>query len=282
MLRSNYQTKTRGYQRRRIETQIGFNDFVLNPGFHHIVLDIFKTLDPKTLGYCRSVSKAWKECIDNDRHWWKLQLSQCGHLPMYRRPRCRWLIDDNRTYLRFHPKDTLEDIYPHFVNVIEKEICPRAKLKDLKLFGQFMLDYCIEKRGETDQFVRSPLHFASWNNRMDIFNFLADFAPTLNLNFEAIYVSEYGHKDVFTEACVYNRMDTIDFFMTSSQSISKGFLFHSACKMGNHDAVERFFKRSEELKLDVNQKDNFGRTPAHFAFASNKGQGKRGKSGSYR
>ena len=280
MLRSTYQTKRRRNQRRRIETQIGFNDFVLNPGLHHIVLDIFKTLDPKTLGYCRSVSKAWKECIDNDRNWWQLQLSQCGDLPMYLLPRRAGF--DDRTYLRFHPMDTLKDIYPHFVTVIEKQICPRAKLEDLKFFGQFMVDYCIEKREESDQFVRSPLHFASWNNRMDIFNFLADFAPTLNLNFEAIYISKYGHKDVFTEACVYNRMDTIDFFMTSSQRNSKGFLFHSACKMGNLDVVERFFNRSEELKIDVNQKDNFGRTPAHIAFASNRGQGKRGKSSIYR
>ena len=53
--------------------------FIENPGFHHIALEIFKNLDPKSLGNCRQVSKDWMELIDTDssKFWWKFQLDKC-------------------------------------------------------------------------------------------------------------------------------------------------------------------------------------------------------------
>ena len=50
---------------------IRLDELVCNPGLEHVALQIFKNLDRKSLGSCRCVSKGWKACIDDDKHWWQ-------------------------------------------------------------------------------------------------------------------------------------------------------------------------------------------------------------------
>ena len=47
------------------------DELVKNSELKRVAWQIFKELDPKSLGKCRLVSKAWRECIDNDKHWWQ-------------------------------------------------------------------------------------------------------------------------------------------------------------------------------------------------------------------
>ena len=43
------------------------DELIHNPGLALIASNIFKYLDPQSLGRCRRVSKGWKTFIDNDR-----------------------------------------------------------------------------------------------------------------------------------------------------------------------------------------------------------------------
>ena len=47
-----------------------------NQGLCHIVRNISRYLDPKSLAQCRLVSHSWKYSIDNDRQWFILQLER--------------------------------------------------------------------------------------------------------------------------------------------------------------------------------------------------------------
>ena len=53
-----------------LTSYVKLDDLVHNPGLEHIAAQIFKYLDPKSLGQCRAVSKGWKSFIDNDKYWW--------------------------------------------------------------------------------------------------------------------------------------------------------------------------------------------------------------------
>ena len=44
---------------------------VNNPGFQHIIEDIFLNLDHETILQCRLVNKSWKKHIDKSIFWLK-------------------------------------------------------------------------------------------------------------------------------------------------------------------------------------------------------------------
>ena len=52
---------------------------LLNPGLSHIVSNISRFLDVKSLAQCRLISQAWKDFIDTLREWWIFQLEHINH-----------------------------------------------------------------------------------------------------------------------------------------------------------------------------------------------------------
>ena len=84
----------------------------------HVALDIFKKLDRKSLGNCRAVSRGWKDYIENERHYWKLQLLQCKNLHLY----------DNGDF-----DSMLSEMFPELVTLIEKQICANETFQNLKM-----------------------------------------------------------------------------------------------------------------------------------------------------
>ena len=53
---------------------VKLDELIHNPGLEHIAAQIFKYLDPKSLGQCRAVSKGWKSLIDNDEYCIRLMI----------------------------------------------------------------------------------------------------------------------------------------------------------------------------------------------------------------
>ena len=49
---------------------VRLDELIHNSGLEHIARQIFKYLDPKSVGQCRVVSTGWKSFIDNDTYWW--------------------------------------------------------------------------------------------------------------------------------------------------------------------------------------------------------------------
>ena len=49
-------------------------ELLTNRGLCHIVRNISRFLDPKSLAQCRVVCHSWKNSIDNDRQWLIFQL----------------------------------------------------------------------------------------------------------------------------------------------------------------------------------------------------------------
>ena len=117
--------------------------------FPHIARQIFQKLDRKTLGSCRTVSKAWKDCFDDTRHWWTLQLLQCSNLILYK--------FGNVTL-------TLMDEFSDLVSIIEDHICVNETLENVKLFAKFMINFHLNHQNFSCK-LYNPFTYASQNNR---------------------------------------------------------------------------------------------------------------------
>ena len=46
------------------------NNFIVNPGFQHIGLNIFKNLDHQSLMNCRNVNEEWRNILNNNPRFW--------------------------------------------------------------------------------------------------------------------------------------------------------------------------------------------------------------------
>ena len=91
--------------------------------YPNVALDIFKLLDRKSLGNCRIVSKGWKDYIDNEKHWWRLQLLECKNI-------------------FFHDLDSsFSEWFHDLIQVIEEHICIKETFTNLRVFAQFMMEY---------------------------------------------------------------------------------------------------------------------------------------------
>ena len=148
------------------QDNVGLDDLVCNPGLQHVALQIFKQLDPKSLGFCRSVSKSWKEVIDDDKTWWQSLLLEYKSFMI-------------KKIYKSYRNDQLEE----FIEAMEY-INDNESLENLKLFATFMRVYCrdVKKNLETNDFD-SPLHFAADRNRIDIFKIIVR-SPMKKMNVE--------------------------------------------------------------------------------------------------
>ena len=81
---------------------VRLDDLVCNSGLVHVAYKIFGYLDLKSLRNCRLVSKAWKDCIEDDSSYWSCILDAAKSYPYYQ------VIDGQLCLL---------DIFPEFVEV---------------------------------------------------------------------------------------------------------------------------------------------------------------------
>ena len=245
---------------------VRLDELVKNPGLQHVALNIFKKMDPKSLGNCRLVSKQWKDCIDEVKWWWLDQLS-------------KYTDSLKRLKLEFNPSRTfgrykIEQI-EMFIEVMDY-VYKNEPLEDLKLFTKFMGDYCIKFKArlpDSSLWIRernkldSPMHFAAEKNRLDILEIFARSPMKGRMNVENwIMFTQNNVDNLVSSACYKNQVEVIEFFMDLEDD-KKVFnellrerydgpamysLFHIACKSGNVQVVKLFLERAEELNIDLN------------------------------
>ena len=236
---------------------IRLDELVCNPGLEHVALQIFKNLDRKSLGSCRSVSKGWKACIDNDKHWWQS------------------LILDYKSFMikkvhKRYSNDQLEEFIEAMQYIHDNE-----SLKNLELFATFMTDYCqnVKANLDTNDF-NSPLHYAADRNRIDILQIIAR-SPMKKMNLENWNQFtrpdwRYREGNLLSDAIVKNQIDVVEFYMNlkgdKKVDFEKDSLFHKACYSTNHQVVELFLERAEDLKIDLNARNSVGWTPKMYAI----------------
>ena len=248
-------------KRPKQDNEFRLDEFVFNPGLQHVALQIFKQLDPKSLGSCRSVSKSWKEVIDDDKTWWQSLLLEYKSFMI------------KKVYKRYS-NDQLEE----FIEVMEY-INDNECFKNLKLFATFMRVYCrdVKKNLERNDFD-SPLHFAADQNRIDIFQIIVR-SPMKKMNIENWnQYTRFGSRPysyiegtLLSEAIVKNQIDVIEFYMDLEfrgekkiDFCEKDSLFHKACQLNNDRVVKLFLKRAQDLNIDLNARDSEGLTPMMY------------------
>ena len=254
---------------------VRLDELVKNPGLQHVALNIFKNLDPKSLGNCRLVSKQWKDCIDEVKWWWLDQLSN-------------YTDSLKRLKLKFNPswsfgRYKFEQI-EMFIEVMDY-VYKNEPLEDLKLFTKFMGDYCIKFKAMLPYYsilgaLDSPMHFAAEKNRLDIIEIFARSPMKGRMNIENWIRFPYEDVDsLLSVACAKNQVKVIELFMDLEDD-KKVFnellrswhdgpatysLFHKACDSRNVQVVKLFLERAEELNIDLNVRDKYGTTPIMIA-----------------
>ena len=250
---------------------VRLDELVLNPGLEHIALNIFQHLDLPTLSRCRQVSSNWKKCIDNDKYWWKKVLKhQVGDVPY-------------KVYLDPHGQPIHDSDLVEVLNYI----CAQDNLTNMKLLGQLILDFYVFLNDQRlpcseSASLDTPIHYAAFKNRMDIFDFLAKIPVMPNLNIPNVFqYDNQKHETLLGNACVENQTLVLEYFMNlkGDKKIDfnckanglegdltigddEGFtLFHEACNSENIEVVKLFLKYAEELNIALNQRDSWEETP---------------------
>ena len=219
-----------------LTSYVKLDDLVHNPGLEHIAAQIFKYLDPKSLGQCRAVSKGWKFFIDNDKYWWIQVLEAKSMLRRGFRMVETWDVFANR--MIWFPDN---NGYSEFENTVAY-IKEYESLENLRRLGRLILDYycCFgepedhEKiafarcrkffivddifKMQIEESVETPLHFAADNNRLDILNYLASLPTMQHMNLKNVAPLKLSqghrpHETLLGNAILKNQVEIVEFFM---------------------------------------------------------------------
>ena len=119
-----------------------------NQGLCHIIDNISRFLDPKSLAQCRKVSHSWKNLIDNDRQWWIFQLEHIHNC--------------EKTFIDCYEKDkpkvrsTIHKRFPEW-KVVNEQFSRKQIIPKLKEFVKFMWIYF---KNESINYRTNPLYYA--------------------------------------------------------------------------------------------------------------------------
>ena len=122
---------------------VRLDNLVCNSGLVHVAYKIFGYLDLKSLRNCRLVSKAWKECVEDDSFYWNR------------------LLDAAKSH-------TLLNVFPEFVEVFDY-LQSKSSIDDIKLFIDFMAEiFNTDGQG----FANFPLHHAITEKKLEVLKLL--------------------------------------------------------------------------------------------------------------
>ena len=149
---------------------------LLNPGLSHIVSNISRFLDVKSLAQCRLISQAWKDFIDNLRQWWIFQLEHINHskkmLPSS-------ILDDVVTL----SESNIMEKFPEWHGTIETFTKVKS-ISKLKEFVNYMWIYF------KDEVVHAnPLHDAIVKSNIEFVQLLIEIGIDLNMFWKGFLAS---------------------------------------------------------------------------------------------
>ena len=213
------------------QNSVQLDEIIHNPGLQHIAVEIFKFLDPASLGICRSVSKDWRDFIDDDRTCWQKLIQSTKIWKM-----CRSFLGrdfQESEWKAFFSEFTKRmDLLTNRMNILEL-------LGNVPTFHDMILNLLIDQIKKYPRPRKSSLHDQ-------------EIEETKREQFEII--------DAFF------KIPTIDVTGFIQEGVLRYNAFIAACRKKAPEIVEVFLKTALERGFRVNQTDQDGMTAAHYAF----------------
>ena len=217
------------------------DEIVRNPMYSQIAQEIFGYLNPRDLKRSCLVSKVWNQTIKEGKPWWKLRLKHVTYKKLVTKDFCEWSKSE-------------EDI--SFVEAYEEFRSPciyvrtHETLGNIRIFTQFLEEFIAEDYHRID-LCKTPLHWAAYKGRLDVFEI---FAKT-SIDFE---LSKSKHK--FDEkpldiACEEGHVGIVKLLYEQRKIRKINFnngAFKFACKGGHKEVVQIFIDFAKEETLDPN------------------------------
>ena len=250
------------------------DELVANPGLEHVAQKIFQLLDREDLKNCQLVSKAWRDCIRNDKIWWYLQVGQIYFYHLFTPAK-----EDP-----FHRR--LIELYPEFTVVFDYLFRDKSAHRDLKLFVEFMQEFTIHEavRGklhedhlfDTDGSKRCPLHFAVVQENVETLELFMKTGIDMNISrvengYTPLHAACFENKPQIVKLFLENRLENPENhinFSAAADEENDDTPFHIACAQGAVDIVKLFIENAHNLQIDVNAKNEFDETPFMAACRS--------------
>ena len=252
--------------------------------FKHIAEQIFCYLDIQDLARCRSVSRSWKEFIDDLKHWYISQLKYAYSRPM------NFCKADGGSVPEI--KRLFLDQFPYWKPTLDFFGTQTAKLVTLKKFVSIMINYyrseeptnlCPIFNAIFPKLNYEILAFFHEETPMD-FNFvlspgggnLLQFACGLRF-YDVVLFLVKGHKRKPLDGNLkltgtFSRLVDAESAQVAnfpSRKIEVAPL-HLATIRLDVNIVQLLLDHALELKIDINARTHMGQTPLHYALMGDK------------
>ena len=204
------------------------DQFIRNPGFQHIAVQIFDQLDSKSLQYSLLVSKDWNQFVKYhfQRDIWIRALSELEIIRKH----------DNSYGV---PRPQLEILFVYY--------CENSTLKDLKTLVHFAKKY----RQELTHWIKAAFEDAIENNHIAFFNLFVNSPLGLEIYFNKLQAR--------TELYFATKVETFKFFIDHGQTLwninltepiaRNENILHLAISKRNVEAIQLVL---DSVNIDVN------------------------------
>ena len=250
-----------------------------NPGYQLISRNIFKYLKLKDFDNCRLVSKLWKQFIDEDKYFGKIQLTDV--MSLY----------SNGNFIQGFALF-------HFV-------CLKGSVRIVKLYLDNKKKMDIDVNAQDDN-GWTPLHHATRYNNSLVVKQLLDHGVNVTLRtknnghiihcaasnkdpkvIEAVFESQqlmnidknaidYWHGETVLHFAAYNQHShqPLAYLLQNANKFNLNInqldnfqrsVFHSACGFGIEETVKFLIENAKKYNIDLNMRNNGGYTPFHYA-----------------
>ena len=261
-------------------------EFLENPGLCHIVNNISRYLDPKSLARCRVVSYSWKNLIDNGRLWLIFQLE---HIHNQEKIFTYYSLEGKPKVIT-----TIKARFPEW-NTFVEEVSKRLTIPILKEFVKFMWIYFKDESTSLTMdplhdavtesnttFVQlliksginlemrntngwTPLHTGCTNGNIEMVQLLIKHLP----NFEASSGTNDG-KTIFHHAVENSDLQVLklilETFRFEDVSNKDGWkMLHDAVAFGPKATIQYLMESRRELGMNIEDRLYDGRTILHLA-----------------
>ena len=268
-----------------------FEYLIENPGFEHIVQNVFENLIAQDVASCRLVSKRWNNLILNNQHWWRLQLkymetkkflfefddTEIGNEPLFNRFPA-WKIPHEH-FLKNEGTKRLQE----YVSLMWKYLNDKkahnpllnAAMNGNIEFVRLLIDTPTDFNAETTIYkISTPLHTACIGNQIQVIKLLIDNQAVKNIDFNARgsngltalhFACRNGSLEVVRLLIEYLKSKNIELFQIGTLGTT---LFHQAVQNPDIRVPFYFFHQYRPMFSDVSEES--GHTVIHKALS--KGQ----------
>ena len=217
---------------------------LLNPGLSHIVSNISRFLDVKSMAQCRLVSQAWKDVIDNQREWLIFQLDYIN------RSKKNFFSCSSDSF-------SIMEKFPEWHGIIETFIKVKS-ISRLKDFVNYLWIYFEDEEVNRP----NPLHYAIVNSNIGFVQLLIEVGIDLNMR-------NRSGKNCLHVACEKGSIEMVQYIIShfdfdpTLKTKDGRTIFHFAAMNENCDVAKLICSK---FKFD-NCPDEEGLTPLYTALA---------------